>query len=82
MEEARRGIPERRTEAELVEALAEEEIRLGRPMTRREISGLALGFFAPSYTVGSCASFARLLASARSVGQGLPIKDDVGEGDR
>jgi hypothetical protein len=77
MEEASRGIPERRTEAELVEALAEEEIRLGRAMSRREISGFALGFFAPSYTALSV--FAEDLARAVPVGQGLPIKDDYGD---
>jgi hypothetical protein len=39
----------RRTEAELIEALAEEEARLGRPMTPSEREGFARGFFAPEY---------------------------------
>ncbi len=79
MAEASLGIPERRTEAELIEAIAEEEIFLGRAMTRRELSGFALGFFSPSYDVGGCFT-EDLLDRARVVGQGLPIKDDLGEG--
>jgi hypothetical protein len=39
----------RRTETELVEAIAEEEARVGRPMTPCERDGFARGFFAPAY---------------------------------
>jgi hypothetical protein len=74
MEEASLGIPERRTEAELVEALVEEEIRLGRAMSRREISGFALGFFT-AYSVGTFREqLTRVPVTA--IYQGVPIKDD------
>jgi hypothetical protein len=49
LEETRRGLRERRTEAELVEAITEEEIRRGYPMTYRERVAFAYGFHAPSY---------------------------------
>ncbi len=39
----------RRTEAELVEAIAEEEVRRGYPMTPRERDGFAWGFFSVEY---------------------------------
>jgi hypothetical protein len=68
MVEASLGIPERRTEAELVEDLAAEEERIGRELSAGERQAFALGYFSPSYTAG--------LAFARVVGQGLPIKDD------
>jgi hypothetical protein len=38
---------ERRTEAELIEAIREE--KLGRPMTHGERVGFARGFFGPEY---------------------------------
>lgn len=74
MEEAALGIRERRTEEELVEALIEEEERLGRAMSGGEVRGFALGFFSPTYTMST---FAEDLARARVVGAGLPIKDDA-----
>lgn len=40
---------ERRTEAELVEAIREDEQKLGRPMTHGERGGFARGFFGPEY---------------------------------
>jgi hypothetical protein len=84
MAEAALGIPERRTEAELVEAIEEDERRQGRAMSPGERRCFALGFFSPSYDlVGDCFTsedlLGRALAQARVVGQGLPIKDD-GEG--
>ena len=39
----------RRTEAELVEAIREDEEKLGRPMTHNERVGFARGFFGPEY---------------------------------
>ncbi len=78
MAEARLGIPERRTEAELIEAIEEDEERQGRTMTPRERIGFALGFFSPSYDLGGCFP-EDLLDRAQVVGQGLPIKDDAGE---
>ena len=68
MEEARCGLRERRTEAELVEAIQEEEARRGYPMSQRERVAFAYGFFAPEYVAD--------LARAQVAGQGLPIKDD------
>lgn len=78
MEEASLGITERRTEAELAEALIEEEIRLGRAMSRREVLGFSLGFLAPSYESDSAGAFREILerVPARVGGQGLPMKDD------
>ncbi len=78
MEEFALGIPERRTEEELAEALIEEEIHLGRAMSQREVSAFALGFFSPSYDAagGLAAGLDGGLAQARVVGRGLPIKDD------
>jgi hypothetical protein len=49
LEEARRGLCERRTEAELVEAVHEEEERRSYPMTYGERVAFARGFFAPEY---------------------------------
>jgi hypothetical protein len=49
IEEARCGLRERRTEAELVEAIRAEEYRRGYPMTCGERMAFARGFFAPSY---------------------------------
>lgn len=43
----------------MIEAVAEEEARLGRPMSPRERDGFARSFFAPEY-VGDV----RLLATA------------------
>jgi hypothetical protein len=40
---------ERRTEAELVEAIREDEEKLGRRMTHGERVGFARGFFGPEY---------------------------------
>jgi hypothetical protein len=40
---------ERRTAAELVEAIREDEEKLGRPMTHNERVGFARGFFGPEY---------------------------------
>jgi len=79
MAEASLGIPERRTAAELIEAIAEDELRQGRSMTPRERNGFALGFFSPSYEV-DCFTDGLARCSAQVVGQGLPIKDD-GEGE-
>ncbi len=36
-------------EAELAEAIAEDEARLGRPLTPRELEAFAHGFFAKEY---------------------------------
>jgi hypothetical protein len=49
LEEARRGLCERRTEAELVEAVHEEEERRGYPMSYGDRVAFARGFFAPEY---------------------------------
>ncbi len=49
----------RRTEAELVEAIAEDEKRQGRTMTPTEREAFARGFFGPEY-----AAEIRLLARA------------------
>jgi hypothetical protein len=49
LEEPRRGLSERRTEAELVEAVYEEEGRRGYPMSYGERVAFARGFFAPEY---------------------------------
>jgi len=49
----------RRTEAELVEAIAEDEARQGHPMTPREREAFARGFFGTEY-----AAEVRLLARA------------------
>ena len=43
-----------RTEAELVEAIAEEESRRGYPMTPRERDGFARGFFSTEYRAEVC----------------------------
>ena len=43
-----------RTEAELVEAIAEEESRRGYPMTPRERAGFARGFFSTEYRAEVC----------------------------
>ena len=69
------GIRERRTERELVEALADEEGLLGRSMSAGEVRGFALGFFSPGYETDL---FAEMLAggAARVIGHGLPITDD------
>src|SRR5215210_3304570 len=40
---------ERRTEAELIEAIREDEAKLGRPMTHNERVGFARGFFGREY---------------------------------
>ncbi len=83
MAEAALGIPERRTEAELVEAIEEDERRQGRAMSPRERRCFALGFFSPSYDVVGClvAGLDGGLAQARVVGRGLPIKDDREPGE-
>lgn len=39
----------RRTEAELIEAIAEDEARQGRPLTPSEREGFARGFFSQEY---------------------------------
>src|SRR5215208_2095198 len=49
LEEARRGLCERRTEAELVEAVHEEEERRGCPRSYGERVAFARGYFAPEY---------------------------------
>lgn len=51
--------PERRTHAEELEAIAQEEARLGRPMSQRERTGFARGFYGREY-----AAEIRLLASS------------------
>ena len=48
-EERRQLRRERRTEAELIEAIREDEAKLGRPMTHGERVGFAKGFFGPEY---------------------------------
>ena len=40
---------ERRTAAELIEAIHEDEEKLGRPMSHNERVGFARGFFGPEY---------------------------------
>ncbi len=60
----------RRTEAELVEAIREDEARQGRPMAPTEREAFARGFFGQEY-----ADEIRMLARA-----GLLDDDDGGEG--
>src|SRR5215210_2201224 len=48
-EERRQLRRERRTEAELIEAIREDEEKLGRPMSHNERVGFARGFFGPEY---------------------------------
>lgn len=43
------GIRERRTEEELVEAIALDEERLGRAMSSGEVRAFAVGFLLPGY---------------------------------
>lgn len=70
--ERKRTGRERRTEAGLVEAIREDERRLGRPITQGEREGFAKGFFGVEYV----AEEVRLLAA-----QGLLDEED-GEGDQ
>jgi hypothetical protein len=65
LKQAREGIPERRSEAECAEAIAEEEERRGYPMSYRERVAFAYGFHAPSYR----ADIRRLMA-------GVVVTDD------
>ena len=58
---------ERRTAAELAEAIREDEERLGRAMTHNERVGFARGFFGPEYVAE-----VRMLAA-----QGLLDGEDV-----
>ena len=48
-EERRQLRRERRSAAELVEAIREDEEKLGRPMSHNERVGVARGFFGPVY---------------------------------
>jgi hypothetical protein len=67
-EERRQLRRERRTESELIEAIREDEERLGRPMTHGERLGFARGFYGPEYVAE-----VRLLAA-----EGL-LDDEDGE---
>jgi hypothetical protein len=67
IEEARRGLRERRTEAELVEDLFAEEERRGYPMSYGERVAFAYGYFAPEYAT----EVRRLMVHALAEGEDL-----------
>ena len=68
----RKGRPHRRTEAELLEAIGEEEAKRGYPLTPRERDGFARRFFSAEYRCDLQREFMR--------GLGVAVEEDGEEG--